>query len=1299
MRLSFAKAVLLIVLVLGVGAQLLLYAAPAPLVVDKDHPEDVFGRRVSISANAFTVDMGGMRRHLNRLRVDERPEQLADWAIYATLMQAQLPPEVLSKALYDRVPYRLPSLEETASFDYGAGRRVMLPDGAVWLFIEQRDPHPNATLARLADQVRMELGQTPPRFTVFHYEVDLIAGKMQVSRHEEIAGAALFTKDYGYVEKSVHSLAELTAWMSEIDDVTHVKLVSDGIQLGGRRLTTARTLGASVEDVAALYQAHQGIAKNHEEVNKIIRDRVSPAIDAFNDLVQTYNTFNRLNGSRMNRHAFRALGAGLPELDYGFSQKLHALERMLGVELSEGSSDENKVEELRAAVVKYTDKEQQEAQLELHRAGRIMPGEPGFSLDPQWNVAGLIADLNLILTQPERIIQRARDLVKQSAGKRYEEDATPILLHQAEALAVSFSGERGAFLLAPKWRQRIEHIVRSVAGKAPLDAEKGALVPFIELKEELESAAPETPPNLSNLSEEARTLAKLLGMLTDSSMTNAAKLHGILEFLEAQHRVQCARYDGPMQGTRAAMNLFYTDLLAKLWLGVDYYHSAPTAVVPGFQSMPRIGGKIEPAYWREMQELTSTRLWFGVKPEALARTQSGDELNLAHIATRVYSAGSNPLNPGKETLAAEGSRRALGWWDRHYAQIADYEQQYHLQNQIMKWSMITGWMVEKHLIADLGDAPVDRNQRFDAWYRNNDALKFKKDVRLLPPSRWIGETECMEILRSYRYEYAGGIGAIAGGVSLGGLKTVKSAPPISETIAPAMRRGGLNYVESTLGELKTWKGTTFKLPESSPGKVVMSIGENVRLRSGPTELKVGNFETDFVRSESNAGHIALRTDKGTVAELHFTPTRNGMRMELESGALLDEQALMVRMAEERSLKNLAADPAMGQKGRYLLDTEKGPEILMTDARGSGGGAPPRSRVLRFAAEEPDSGAYAYSSGRARANVPWLEHHRLVEAMVLDEAKASEAINGYMWQRISVGPDGTAQTQVIYSAREPAANAKAVRIDTGHPLLGTLEGAIEDGTLVLKRPEGASMEAQAAWNDFVHDSGISGRDLSRLRTQADLTPAGKELHYSVPNSRSPGERAAVSFFGDDVQGTLFELAKADKNGKLSDALKDMEDSARSLRRDTVKGKVPNGGVINSGEDAKPIFGLGHEAGPGPNLGEAHDINFLPIDEHDFAGPQIKHAGDGPSPQPAKSPPTPHEPSLPQTRNSYRPPSNPSQLRNRTQPQAPMAMCADLNDDGTLDEYEREICGACEKTHRDLNRDGSVDANEERTCPQR
>src|SRR5438270_8093207 len=67
---------------------------------------------------SFVLDVSALVTKLDLLRFDEREEQIADWAVYGTLLYAKPLIAALRAATYDKVPLRLPGLDEAFHFDY-----------------------------------------------------------------------------------------------------------------------------------------------------------------------------------------------------------------------------------------------------------------------------------------------------------------------------------------------------------------------------------------------------------------------------------------------------------------------------------------------------------------------------------------------------------------------------------------------------------------------------------------------------------------------------------------------------------------------------------------------------------------------------------------------------------------------------------------------------------------------------------------------------------------------------------------------------------------------------------------------------------------------------------------------------------------------------------------------------------------------------------------------------------------------------------------------------------------------------
>jgi hypothetical protein len=191
---------------------------------------------------------------LRELDDRERRDQIRDWGVLATLTREGATPEQIAAATYQMPPARLPYLDELYSFSYGRGRRAYFRD-RVLLFVDADDPDRTATIGRLADQVRMELGEIPRSAEIYVVEDQRNQGQLQVSDPTRVAGARLFSPDYGYVEAEVGDADQLAAWLARIDDLVRFRIEPGKLVLGGRRFAGTRTASVTLDDVAALYQA------------------------------------------------------------------------------------------------------------------------------------------------------------------------------------------------------------------------------------------------------------------------------------------------------------------------------------------------------------------------------------------------------------------------------------------------------------------------------------------------------------------------------------------------------------------------------------------------------------------------------------------------------------------------------------------------------------------------------------------------------------------------------------------------------------------------------------------------------------------------------------------------------------------------------------------------------------------------------------------------------------------------------------------------------------------------------------
>lgn len=1184
-----------------------------------DQKEPTLQSALAVGQTA-TVELQELRDALSQLRKDERPEQLADWAMFGLLLSSGLSSEEFRNATYDKAPFRLGSLDETMNFDYGPGRRVILHDDMVWLLYSHSDKQRTATLARLADQVRMELGKIPSRFLVFRYEVEGDPLLIRLQREADIGSETMFGPDFGYAERSVSSLADLESLTNSIDDLTHVDFSKYGqVRFGGRRFKDVRTLGVSVSDIAALYQAH------------------------------------------------------------------------------------------------------------VHLDGY---GEPGFSLDPHWDVRRLIEDLERIIKGPPEsaIASLVEESLRDNEGRTITDSSVPVSYEAAKTILKFNKVSQSVVGVPPesatRWQAlsaELRVVLNTVRGNRRIEYPSGSdqdVLAFIKLREELRAQA---------------EVEDLPGLLAYRALL-------VMQLLEARNRFQCARYDGPLQGTRVGMNLFYTDLMAKLWESLDYYRSAPVESVVGFYSQPLTGMEIEPLYWEEMKRLNGTRLWFGTRAEGYAVDDSGERFSFAHIATRVFAKGSNQLRPGEEEPPNEHSRRALSWWDRHYAQVADFEQQYHLQNQIMKWSIATGLMAEKQKVATAyGESPpvqylanvsVDHSLRFDKYYHGASDLRFREDIRFRPESKWITGTECIEILQSYPFQSEWSRRSyIAGGVSLGGGRALQTGSRISLNVASQLRRGGVNYASSssTLGSrawsllprslrpgsrLSTIKGTDFRLPailHRSRASVSIDVARTARVRQGGIELQSRTVGTELMLGRSS-GQLAIRAGDTHLSSLSFVRTRQGLRLGSGSKGSLPSSSIQGRVLSKVNAPYEVRVRGLQRGGVVEVEESSGLRTMYIAPEPVAVAANPSVRMIAVrdvVAGQPKSLDALLQTGVTRSP----GQIQLMEALPVQPGAARSAIRQSPWQRLevaeSVQQPGEVRVGQIFTSRSPSNTGRPVIIETADAALPKVEGVIADHALYLKRPVNASPAAQRSFEALPQRMEVQGSSLQRAIKQAEL--ANSEAAAVRIQANQLGEELGVRITEKirqgDVSGLLAELRQARLSGRISNLAKEINRSRQQLAEVATDGSLPavhKGGV----EDSKLLghfnadSSLGHSVStPDAAIKSAPSVSdfgqaatgFRP---RQLATPQAQATA--PAKQATPNPAQALQNLMPNGQSSA-PPTLAQQtvlpcaeiLTAASVQRADVFRCCDINRDGKLEQAEQLLC--C-----DRNQDRKLEPSELAAC---
>lgn len=371
------------------------------------------------------------------------------------------------------------------------------------------------------------------------------------------------------------------------------------------------------------------------------------------------------------------------------------------------------------------------------------PHDLGFSLDPKFRAKDAIASIDELLN--------AVDDPRELAAIYYAWNANP-------TLAADLVGELEKVSNGPEFLTRQLTELRELLTRSEIDPHGTIL------------------KNLSGSGSRGDEIASALFRL-----------------LYQHDAYQCARYDGPLQGTQTGMTMFYTDLLMKVW-GGDLFGSAPEGVIPGFESL--VGHELSSVHCSARPSDMHGRAWLGLREEQYVR-EDVDRVRFAPVAARAFARSSEHGAEYSEEVEAEpGMQRFYQWWNAHYARIAAWEPQYELLNQILKWSVVVQVAtVSEHrgCAAFLEEIEVDRSHRFDRWVTASEELRWRGPVSLVHGDE--EPTECIPVLRTRNFMECGELMSLSGGVSAASLATLAAKPIRRPPVRRSLGRLGAGAAE------------------------------------------------------------------------------------------------------------------------------------------------------------------------------------------------------------------------------------------------------------------------------------------------------------------------------------------------------------------------------------------------------------------------------------------------------------------------------------------------------------------------
>lgn len=535
-----------------------------------------------------------------------------------------------------------------------------------------------------------------------------------------------------------------------------------------------------------------------------------------------------------------------------------------------------------------------------------------------------------------------------------------------------------------------------------------------------------------------RQIGPLLQLLEEISMREdvaAQELAKDERGMLARLGFQTARYDGGLQGTELGMTLFYTDLLAKLW-AIDYLNSTPQQAIGEFKPLTAVA--MSPIYKEEIDRLANTRLWFGPQSRGFQVAGNGGSLLFAQNATRIYAASATTLRPDQEGEPNARSAAFLNWWDDHYEEIARYEPEYERLNEIMKWSLLVGWLNKNQkgtLLDSLKGIQVNHSNWFPDWAKRHPDLRFRDWGELCLPGqdgnpaegqqkicfyeREGDKPERMPILQSNTFVAFNQPRHISGGVSLADDNLFEKRVPVSEEtkVNKEMRRSNLDYGSvSADGALSTFEGAKYRLnnPSDESSLTIASPKPEAKLRSRYSEL-ANHTNLEFERAIYREGsdlRIETRAGATDVGSLNINKVDKGFNVTWSGHDLDAGQSLALRLSRSGDMgQTLASDPSVEM---YIhLPAEQRYLVRLRDSKSW-------MNVASATADAQWEARVADTQNSTRnLNLTWI-----------DQAEVKNRLGTENYLLLPAGSDSSPVSRLEVSVAGPSANATVREFQVG-----------------------------------------------------------------------------------------------------------------------------------------------------------------------------------------------------------------------------------------------------------------------------
>ena len=204
----------------------------------------------------YSIDISSLQDFYQALPVDEKQEQLRDWAYYGLLVSLGVPPVEINNLTGMDFPMRYIGVKDKFKFPILSGR-VSCPDSSDCVLLVAESESGNKLLqGRIYDRQMIASIEVPKHVHIFSYAISADGKTINTEFVRTVPGSALLSSEYGYYEKEISGSSGLKEFLRTADDIVSVKVRPGFLALGGRKTSLGQQSSLSCEDLAVLYQAY-----------------------------------------------------------------------------------------------------------------------------------------------------------------------------------------------------------------------------------------------------------------------------------------------------------------------------------------------------------------------------------------------------------------------------------------------------------------------------------------------------------------------------------------------------------------------------------------------------------------------------------------------------------------------------------------------------------------------------------------------------------------------------------------------------------------------------------------------------------------------------------------------------------------------------------------------------------------------------------------------------------------------------------------------------------------------------------